>query len=43
MSNGVRVAYKRYQQTRNLAFPKADLARLKEVKIFLKRFKQSKF
>uniref|UniRef100_A0A7E4V5L5 Guanylate cyclase n=1 Tax=Panagrellus redivivus TaxID=6233 RepID=A0A7E4V5L5_PANRE len=31
--NGVRVAYKRYQQTRNLTFPKADLMRLKELKL----------
>lgn len=30
-ANGVRCAYKRYQQTRNLTFPKSDLTKLKEV------------
>lgn len=33
VANGVRCAYKRYQQTRNISFPKADLARLKEARI----------
>src|SRR3569623_1171591 len=33
ISNGVRVAYKRYTQNRNLTFPKADLARMKELKL----------
>lgn len=31
VANGVRCAYKRYQQTRNISFPKNDLSRLKEV------------
>uniref|UniRef100_A0AC34Q670 Guanylate cyclase n=1 Tax=Panagrolaimus sp. JU765 TaxID=591449 RepID=A0AC34Q670_9BILA len=33
ISNGVRLAYKRYQQTRNITFPKIDLMRLKELKL----------
>ena len=33
VSNGVRLAYKRYQQTRNITFPKSDLVRLKELKL----------
>lgn len=31
--NGVRVAFKHYRQTRNLTFPKLELARLKELKL----------
>ncbi len=33
IANGVRCSYKRYHQTRNLTFPKNDLARLKELKL----------
>jgi hypothetical protein len=33
IANGVRCSYKRYQQTRNISFPKLDLARLKELKL----------
>lgn len=33
VANGVRVAFKRYKQTRNLTFPKAELVRLKELKL----------
>lgn len=33
LANGVRCAYKRYQQTRNINFQKADLTRLKELKL----------
>ncbi|CAD5234238.1 unnamed protein product [Bursaphelenchus xylophilus] len=33
IANGVRCAYKRYQQTRNISFPKNDLSRLKELKL----------
>lgn len=33
IANGVRCSYKRYTQTRNISFPKLDLARLKELKL----------
>ncbi|KAH7726719.1 GCY-9 protein [Aphelenchoides avenae] len=33
VANGVRCAYKKYLQTRNITFQKADLARLKELKL----------
>ncbi|KAH7718588.1 Protein GCY-9 protein [Aphelenchoides avenae] len=33
IANGVRCAYKRYIQTRNISFPKADLSNLKELKL----------
>jgi len=33
VANGVKCAYKRYQQTRNISFNKHDLSRLKELKI----------
>lgn len=33
LANGVRCSYKIYQQTRNINFPKSDLARLKELKL----------
>jgi len=33
LANGVRCSYKLYAQTRNLTFPKSDLARLKELKL----------
>jgi serine/threonine protein kinase len=33
IANGVRCSYKRYQQTRNINFPKNDLSRLKELKL----------
>ncbi|KAH7716097.1 guanylate cyclase [Aphelenchoides avenae] len=33
IANGVRCAFKKYRQTRNISFPKNDLARLKELKL----------
>ncbi|KAH7698120.1 guanylate cyclase, partial [Aphelenchoides avenae] len=33
VANGVRCSYKRYQQTRNITFPKNDLSHLKELKL----------
>ncbi|CAD5234237.1 unnamed protein product [Bursaphelenchus xylophilus] len=33
VANGVKCAFKRYQQTRNITFPKSDLSRLKELKL----------
>jgi len=32
-ANGVRCAYKRFRQTRNISFSKEELSRLKEVEI----------
>jgi len=41
-ANGVRCAYKRFRQTRNISFSKEELSRLKEVEWINDSFKISK-